>query len=359
MPFKGYEWIPNFYIIFVAPPGVAGKSTTIRMGRTFLKGIKGVHFGPTVMTWQALPKILNTNIEMVNKDGRVEATAPTTFAASELGDLIDPKDKRMIDVLVDIWDSAEGVWEKFTKVSGDDRIYNPWINIIAGTTPAWLTENYPRQMIGGGFTSRCIFVYADKKQKLVAYPELDMGEDNESLKDSLRADLVEINKIEGQYTLSAEAKEWGTEWYESRLYNNPGHSSLGEDQYFGFLSRKQSHVHKLAMVMTAAQTNDLVIPLRNLKAAETLITALEKGLERIFSTIHIAKAQEGTSRLISIVRARKQILKAAAFRQLLPYMNIKEFNDALDSAATAGHIIMQAEAETGLVYLYAEEEKKE
>ena len=43
-------------------------------------------------------------------------------------------------------------------------------------------------MIGGGFVSRCVFVYADKKEKYVAYPGLVVPADHAETKRRLIAD---------------------------------------------------------------------------------------------------------------------------------------------------------------------------
>ncbi len=51
----------------------------------------------------------------------------------------------------------------------EEGINNPFINFMGATTPAWITENFPEYAIGGGFTSRTIFVYAETKRKLNAY----------------------------------------------------------------------------------------------------------------------------------------------------------------------------------------------
>lgn len=356
---KDFYWTPNFFIIFVAPPGIAGKSTTIRAAKLLSKDIPGVKFGPSVMTWQSLPKILRSNIEMVQGREGQEVTAPITFTASELGALIDPRDKGMIDVLVDIWDSADGTWEKMTKVSGDDKVFNPWINLIAGTTPSWLMEHYPRHMAGGGFTSRCIFVYADRKQKIIAYPMDFVDERTEGVHNSLITDLRDINTITGRYQLTPEAHDWGKQWHEE-TQQAAMESSLSEDQYYGWISRKQSHVHKLAMVMAAAQSSELVINLRVFRAAERLISAIEPDIERIFSTIHNSRAQEGSSRLLAIVRQRGPILKGTLYRLLFisNYMNVREFEESLDSARTAGFIALKVDQTNGQIYVCVKEVKK-
>src|SRR5262245_38983278 len=54
-----YQYTPNFYIILVAPPGVATKTTAINAGMRFLRSIN-VRLGPQSLTWQALFEALKT-----------------------------------------------------------------------------------------------------------------------------------------------------------------------------------------------------------------------------------------------------------------------------------------------------------
>src|SRR5687768_2028930 len=49
-----FRWVPNFYIIFVAPPGVGTKSTATRFAAKFMKEVPGIHIGPNSLTWQRL-----------------------------------------------------------------------------------------------------------------------------------------------------------------------------------------------------------------------------------------------------------------------------------------------------------------
>lgn len=51
---KRFSWFPSFYVIFVAPPGVVSKSTTIDIAMDLLNKVPGVKFGPNAITWQAL-----------------------------------------------------------------------------------------------------------------------------------------------------------------------------------------------------------------------------------------------------------------------------------------------------------------
>ncbi len=334
-----FKFVPNFYIILVGPPGIATKTTAIRMGSSLARSVPGVKYGPAAMTWQVLPKILKEGIEVIKYRGKNQVTCSASFAVSELGTLIDPGDKNMIDMLVDIWDANDEAWEKRTKGSGDDKVYNPWINIIAGTTPAWLSEHYPKQMLGGGFTSRCVFAYSDRKDKLVAYPKDLMTDSREALRPSLIHDLGEINKISGEYSLSKEAKEWGVEWYHE-LYKNPPKIALGEDQAHGYLSRKQALVHKLAIVQNASKTDELEISLRTLQDAATIFTSLEQGMAKVFESIYATRTQEVTGRIVDIVRnsGNRAMMRDLVYRTVWKQVTLKDFNAAVDSAVAAGKI---------------------
>src|SRR6185369_9013664 len=101
--------------------------------------------------------------------------------------------------------------------------------------------------VGGGFTSRCIFVYADTKRRLVPYPFLESpSADLERTRKSLISDLQDIALMGGAFQLSAPALKFGEAWYgEHYAKANP---ELNNAQFAGYLARKQTHIHKLAMV---------------------------------------------------------------------------------------------------------------
>ena len=110
--------------------------------------------------------------------------AALTIAASELGTFLDPRNREMIDVLVDLWDGKDGsLGRKATKTGSSENIQNPWIHILGCTTPSWIAENFGDYFFGGGLASRSVMVYAETKRKLVAYPKLHFGDDMKMLKD--------------------------------------------------------------------------------------------------------------------------------------------------------------------------------
>lgn len=331
-----FQWTPCFYIIFVAPPGIVSKSTTANIGMNLLRSVPGIHFGPDVVTWQSLVQSLARSTEGFEYDALLHTMSTITIVSSELGTFLNPSDREMVDVLVSLWDGQIGTWEKATKTQGNDTIANPWINLIACTTPAWIAGNFPEYMIGGGFTSRTIFVFADAKRKLVAYPSEHVNASHEALKKHLIHDLEAIaTGIVGPYTLTQSARDWGTEWYE-RLYEEKK-TVLASDRFAGYVARKQTHMHKLAMILAASESNHRQIDTHHLVIADRRLVEAEKHMERVFEQITNQDTKAQMTVLSELMRNGKEDI--TIFRQkMFNRLSKSQVEEGIDSCVAAGFI---------------------
>ena len=309
-----FQWTPNFFIILVAPPGIVSKSTTAGVAVNLLRQVPGIKFGPDVCTWQSLVTSLADSQEqfILPEEGPI-TSSELTIESSELGNLLNPHDREMVDLLITLWDGRK-VFSKTTKMSGNDLVENPWINIIACTTPSWIAGNFPEHMIGGGFTSRCIFIYAEEKEKYVAYPSLQVPGNLVSTSKLLVQDLERISLLAGSYRLLPSAVEWGNAWYRRHYESRP--PALNDDRFGGYIARKQTHLHKLAMVLAASRRNELTLSAEDLSTAEAMLSDVEEDMPKVFS--RIGKTQESlhADRLVSLVKARGGMTYEDAYKFL-------------------------------------------
>lgn len=335
---KMFQWVPNFYIILVAPPGVVSKSTTINVGMNLLRQLDTIKFGPDVATWQALVSEFTKAQEAVlwPETGEYLPMAPLTISVDEFGTFLNPHDQEMVNVLIALWDGKRGKFSKITKMSGNDAIENPWINLIACTTPDWIAGNFPEYMIGGGFTSRCVFVYANQKRQFVAYPDEQAPEGFYELQANLVHDLEIISNLVGEFQLTADAREYGREWYLRHWENRP--PELDNDQFGGYLARKQTHIHKLAMVLSASCRDDLKIDQSLLISAEGFVSAIEEDMPQIYSRIGQNDLTKGAHQIVEIVRKRNKIARKDLYALLFRTLAYKDFEAALMSAIGAGKV---------------------
>lgn len=345
-----FKWYPNFYICLVAPPGIVSKSTTAGVAMSLLRKVPGIRFGPDVVTWPALVSAFAESTEGFEHEGQIHVMSAMTLESSEFGNLLNPQDKEMVDLLVSLWDGKQGSFEKHTKHSGKDTVENPWINLIACTTPAWIAGNFPEYMIGGGFTSRTIFVYADQKAKYVAYPGLKVPKDLDKLAEKLVEDLTQISLLTGEYRLTPDAVKWGEDWYQ-RHYSVRA-ANLDPERFGGYIARKQTHIHKLAIVLAAAQSNDLLITPEHLEVANAMITDLEPDMQFVFSKIGRTDTSLYAERLITFVHSRGKCPYSEAFRYVYSFFpSMRDFEDVVAGCVRAGYIkLMQSNGEA---YLHA------
>lgn len=345
-----FQWTPNFYIIFVAPPGIVSKSTTLSIGMNLLRQVEGPKFGPDAVTWQALTQALAEANELMDLgDGNFLGMSCVTIASSEFGTFLNPNDREMVDALVSLWDGQLGVWEKRTKTQGSDRIENPWINIAACTTPGWIAGNFPEHLVGGGFTSRCIFVYAQQKRRLVAYPSAILPPEFTELQKKLVHDLEAISIMRGAYTLSPEAISWGGDWYE-RHYTN-SNKTLDNARFAGYQARKQTHIHKLAMVLSAAEKDEMVITKDNLEAAAEIVTALEKDMPEVFSLIGVQGNAKNANEVAMLLKSYGKLSQTQLYQLCFKTMGYKDFCDAI-VACQQSRIISSAQVGQELIHSY-------
>jgi len=212
-----FKWYPNFYIIIVAPPGIVAKSTTSGIGYKLLKEIEEVNIGADIVTWQSIVEAFQQAETTFYFDGQEHTMCAISYNSEELGNLIDLKDKGLVNLLIKLWDGSD--IKKTTRHKGDNEITNSWINLIGCTTPAWINENMTENIIQGGLTSRCLFLYADEKEKVVSYPGLLDRSKAEQQRNDLIHDLKEINKLVGSFTMTPEAIDWGIKWYNNHIAN--------------------------------------------------------------------------------------------------------------------------------------------
>jgi hypothetical protein len=295
-----YQVHTNMYVVLVSPPGRSRKSTALRIAKGILKGIPDwgtdVYFSTQASSVAALVK------QMASIPTK-EHQSLTAFS-SELGSLLGSKSVEMTDFLVDIYD-CEPDWDKQTVGRGLEKIERPWFNLIAATTPHWMGDNLSRTAVEGGFVSRTVFVFDDSRRR-VAFPEL--SEEQKVIRTSLIHDLAEIAKLKGMFTFHPEAKEFYRYWYEEVNDNTEKDFRIS-----GFYERKHIHILKVAMAVSLAEKDELMLERRDIEVAVHLLGELETGMRRAFSAV--GKNAYSTD----IERIKMQIIDAGTqtYKQIL------------------------------------------
>ena len=332
-----FQWVPNFYIVAVAPPGVISKTTTANVGFRLLWQVDGIHKGPDISSWESLIQEMAKLGESVEfNDGRHYEMSALTVALDEYGTFIDPADRQQVDILTSLWDGKQGTVWKATKTQGHDHLVSPWLNMFACTTPKWFTTNFPESFLESGFFSRHIFVVANQKRQRVAYPgETDLAAFHKR-EGKVLEDLRDIAEYAGSFRLTRDAVEWGTEWYNKHWdkYERESRERLG------FPARKQTHMHKLAMVLSAARGDFPAISAKHLQDANAALERVEPGINALLAGVGTTNVTRAGREIVEFMELEgRALLKSDLFRKyFFRRMSRSEFEEALAGAVHAGYV---------------------
>lgn len=332
-----YCWYPSFYIVFVADPGIVTKSTTADLAMELLREVPGINFGPDNVTWQSLVTAFAGSCESFEFNGDFHPMSALTLLASEFGSLMDLHNQEMVNLFITLWDGRKR-YEKQTKMSGNDTVEAPWINLLACTTPSWLNTNMDDLNMAGGLTSRTLYVFADEKANYVAYPRKVAPVHVQGLRAALVHDLEYIaTNLAGPFTLTAEAEEWGEAWYKN-LWEHEYKKDM-PDWNKGYLARKQTHMHKLAMILSVSRSDDLTITKEDLILADAMLVTLEKDYNKVFRAIGKSDEAREALRFIDMLRMRKSMPYEEAYRAIhLSFPQFQDFEGIVVGAIRSGQI---------------------
>lgn len=178
---------------------------------------------------------------------------------------------------------------------------------------------------------------ATKKRSLIPYPdEVIPPLDHQRLRDELTNDLIEISKLSGEFSLTSFARDWGRGWYKD--HNDPDlrPQHLVSKRFEGYLARKQTHIHKLAIILSAAQRDDRRIEAKDLEEACDIIEIMEKNMLRIFDYIGSPSQKGHTQEIVNTVAYFGWMTDQGLWYRCMNQMTRREYMDALDGAVKSG-----------------------
>jgi Protein of unknown function (DUF3987) len=266
-----YILYPNLYVALVGPPARTAKSTAIRMGRRLIQGVPGVVIGPDSCSREELIREL--------AQSKLDNQCAMTIHSSEFSSLVDVSGIMMIQFLTDIYDcdfrDPKG-WRYSTKTQGKDEVVNPYLTMLVGTTPSYIADALPNNVVGHGFTSRMIFVHEEVERLINPRP----NPENVAMATALVEDLRHISFLSGPFQWTKDGQEAYDEFYRGLYVTIPPDYRME-----GYHWRKKIHVLKVAMILSLTEDDTLLIRGRDIQAAVALLNAIEPNMARTFSAV--------------------------------------------------------------------------
>jgi len=301
---------PNLYIILVGPSGRARKGTTISFARTIMSGIN-INLIEGAITEQALIRRMAGCITTYTEKetNRIKFQCPVTFLSEELSVFLGQKNISLLATLCN-WFDCPDQWKYDTKNMGTDHITGVYFNMLAGTAPEWLQSMLPMEAVGGGFTSRVIWVVEEDKRATVVNPTYD-----EQLEADLIHDLEIIHLLEGEAVFTEEAQKRYAEWYTKEDYNiSRGHPPIADPKFAGYCERRATLLKKLAILVSVSEGNSLVVEASHFDRALAYLLSVEKKMARAFTTLGQSRYVNAIEMILAFVIKRKIVTRSQILR---------------------------------------------
>ena len=316
LPWGSLTFYPNMYIILVAPSGKARKGTAMGPGYDLLADLE-IKMAAEAITREALVRELRQVKGSYMNEHEVQIShSSLTIFSKELTVFLGYQNHQLMSDLTD-WFDCSNLWTYRTKTQGEDRITGVWVNLIGATTPHLIQSSMSLEAIGGGLTSRMIFVYEHKRGKSVALPMLTP--DDHVLREKLLRDLERISLMQGPFVVDESFIEPWVPWYESQEDNPP----FDDQRFAGYFERRAMHCLKLSMIMNASRSEEKVITSKDFFDALALLELAEKKMMFAFSGV----GKGMNSDTMSQVMAELAVSRETTFQDLLRkfYYDVDKF----------------------------------
>jgi len=268
----------NSYMILVADSGITRKSTAVSAATRVVREYIDTYDRSTAILDGRVTAgmIMQTMVDMNNGGTDAQVALSISELAATMGRGSGAHEIPVL--LTDLYD-APTFRRGGSKSAGAYEIRNAYVSLLAASTPAWLLRAVSPNVVEGGFTSRCIFVVADKRKNKIAWPEEQTDDDRTQTKrlvDLLhqRACQLDAGGQNGIVATTAAVRQF-TDWYRARRsYSDVYRSS--------FDSRADAHVLRVAACLCISDAS-YSIQARHISQAISLVVQSREDAARLFS----------------------------------------------------------------------------
>jgi len=343
-----FKVFPNLYVVLAAGSGQCRKSTAITVLQNIAANVEPpFHFVSEKLTNEGLIDYMyKIRTQRAGDEG--DKTAPWYSEAyamvDELSTFLDRKSYEggLAATLIQLYD-CRARFEYRTKTKGVTTVQNVCLGLLGGSTLDWIRNAIPADAIGGGLTSRIIYVFVENPAPPCARPSFT--DDDRTLALDLAAVMQTIATVpNGPADLEPEA--W--EEYE-RLYNEWHATQGGESAMFlnanlaGYASRRFMHLLRVAMLFAVARhptRAKVVVTLRDVTDAHKQLGLVERYMPKIMFLI--ASNDRGFSSELVQMRVasfgQNGISRELLMRSITNKLSQRELDEILATLVTAGRV---------------------
>lgn len=245
-------YYPNIYVMLLGDSGL-GKGFPVSLAK---KIVQNADITRTIAGRSSIQAIIKELSQTKSEQGKAPITDSRGYIVNgELSTAI-IADPDSLTILTDLFDRNDNPqWTNLLKGDGHEKLKEPYITCLFGSSPAHFYDSIPQANIEGGYIGRNLIIYEETRSK-----ELDLLDGGEEVlnDDKFTSYIVpnfvphlqKITNVEEKVKFVPEEKardafnKWRKEWrHGQHIYNDKT----------GFVNRVPDHVLKVAMCLALAR----------------------------------------------------------------------------------------------------------
>lgn len=318
---------PNLYIVLIGA-SASRKGTAMFPGRKLLYEM-GIKTSAESITREALIEVLS-EVLLQYKDPRFPDDPlcthnSLTIYSTELSVFLDDRDSRLMKDLTQ-WFDCEDPWRYITIGRGVSEIQKVYVTLIGATTPELIQINLPQDAIGGGLTSRIIFIFSRPPKRPVAFPVNPF--DNIQEMEEIKSQMARILSMEGPFEVSEDWKSLYGPWYEKSFDEDLFKYTKQLEAYKG---RRSLHLRKISMIVSASRSNEMILQAEDFEKALDLLEEAERYMASTFAGYGRLDYAKFIPQVMALIVSRKELYFSEIMASFASDLNRKELEDIIGS----------------------------
>lgn len=325
---------PNLYVMLLGESGL-GKGYPVSIAKRLVQKSNATRVIAGRSSIQAIIKELSTTRSVEGQEPIRDSRGFVVNGELSTAIIADPDS---LTVLTDLYDgNFNPEWTNLLKGDGAEKLKDPYITALFGSSPAHFYDSIPQVNIEGGYIGRNLIIYEEKRSRELDLLDEETGESDRfetHIAPKYVPHLIEISKNKGQLVPNDQARmffnTWRRKWRETQAPDKTG-----------FLNRIPDHVLKVAMCLALADWE---------LTGEIKESHFREAIERVTNLVYANKktvAGRGPDPLAAISKSVIDYLLAAPEQKLtkkqLLYKGYGEYNtftldQALDNLSEMGWV---------------------
>ena len=326
---KSWQLFPNMYTVLVGRPGL-GKGSAINPITNIIKESGCANIVGDRITIEYLLEKLSKGFPATTMNGSGAVTfgkdSSCLVSAAEL-QVFATASQFTLPLMADLWDARSQPFDYGTKTQGKFIIDKPTVSMLGGSTTEWLVQSIPHSAVGGGFTRRVNFVYAKSRDKHIPWPSVKTGTVVQDLIEDLRA----LSQLRGEIRFAKDAEPVFEE-----IYLASDAADFDDEATAAYKSSLWAHSAKLAMVLSVAERDDLIITKEHLTKAVAEVREIVKGIAMTFRAVGESSMVHAVDKVLQFIELKGYCTRADIQRALWRHVSSSDLDVILNTLCTGG-----------------------